>query len=312
VARNRKRGGGRPRYAPQAPRRPTGYLDSFTEQDLEYWHTRSVDAARYGNAVYFDLEKQRVAHHDQLVASLGNAGSIAMSIDAWVRITEYQWCLTPLSAAGSIKRIGGRFNIGSDLDLRAKPFPALYIAHDYDTAMSEYFSGSPRTNGALAMHELMLTRPSSFATIVLDGNLENVFDLRDHARMNAFVAIIRRFKLTQETRELGRRLGLPPSRLVQSAKGLQQKLFAPPSHWRTEPLMVDVPALSQIFGRYIEAAGFEGLLYPSQQGGTLCLAIYPRNFRGGNSYLEVRGTPPAGITCARLDRANLCLEGCLG
>lgn len=285
-----------------------GYLDSFTEQDLEYWDSRSVDATRYGNAVYFDLEKQRVAHHHELVAALRDAGSIEVPIDGWVRITEYQWCLTPLSAAGSISRIGGRFNIGSDLDLRAKPFPALYIAHDHDTAMYEYFSGGPRKNSALATHELMLRRPSSFATFVLDGHLENVFDLRDYARLEAFIAIIRRFRLTDETRQLARKCGLPPRQLLRTAKELQQRLLTSSDEWRTEPLFVDVPAPSQIFGRYIEAAGFEGLIYPSQQGGTLCLAIYPRNFQGSDSYLEVRGTLPVGTTCARLDRANLCLD----
>jgi hypothetical protein len=100
-----------------------------------------VDAARYRNAVYFDLEKQRVAHHAELVASLQDAGGIDLPIEDWVRITDYQWSLSPLSPLGSLKRIGGRFNVGEDLDLRAKPFPALYIAHDHDTAMYEYFGG---------------------------------------------------------------------------------------------------------------------------------------------------------------------------
>lgn len=297
-----------PRYAPPARRREPGYLDSFTEHDLEFWHTRSVDAARYGNAVYFDLEKQRVAHHDELVAAVRDAGGIELSIDGWVRITEYQWCLAPLSSAGSIKRIGGRFNVGEDLDLRAKPFPALYIAHDYDTAMYEYFGGPPSTN-ELSAHEIMLRRANSFATFVIDGHLHNVFDLRDLKRLDGFVSIIKRFTLTKETRELARRSGLPARKLVRSSRELHERVLASSKDWRMEPLLVDVPASSQVFGRYIEAAGYEGLLYPSQRGGTLCLAIYPRNFAGTNSYLEVQGNPPAGSTCMRVDRENLCLEG---
>lgn len=53
------------------------------------------------------------------------------------------------------------------------------------------------------------------------------------------------------------------------------------------------------FARYIEAAGYEGILYPSQQGGTLCLAVFPQNFPGSESFLEVRGTLPSGTRCTR-------------
>lgn len=235
-----KRGKGRiPRHAPPARRREPRYLDSFTEFDLEFWDTRSVDAARYGNNVYFDLEKQRVAHHDELVAAVRDAGGVEVPVDGWVRITEYQWCLAPLSAAGSLKRIGGRFNIGEDLDLRAKPFPALYIAHDYDTAMQEYFGGPPSAS-ALSAHEMMLRRPNSFATFVIDGHLHNVFDLRELPRLDAFVSIIKRFTLTKETREFARRNGLAARKLVRSSRELHDRVLASSNDWRMEPLLVDL------------------------------------------------------------------------
>lgn len=303
----RKRGSRPPKYPPPTRRQAPGYLDSFTEADIEYWHTRSVDARRYGNAVYFDLEKQRVAHHDELVSAVRNAGGIEVPICDWVRITDYQWCLAPLSPIGSLKRIGGRFNIGEDLDLRAKPFPALYIAHDTDTAMFEYFGGPPSST-ALSSHEMMLRRSTSFTTFIIDGQLENVFDLRDYSKLTEFASIIRKFTLTKETRDIARKCSLPPRALMRSPRLMQEKILEASKDWRVEPLMADIPATCQIFARYIEAAGYEGLLYPSQQGGTLCLAIYPRNFTGSNSYLAVRD-PPAGTTCIRLDRANLCLEG---
>jgi hypothetical protein len=155
----------------------------------------------------------------------------------------------------------------------------------------------------------MLRRQSSFVSVIISGQLENVFDLREESKLSAFVSIVKRFTLTKETREIARKNGIPRGSLVRSAKQLKTKLLASSKEWRVEPLLADIPAPSQVFGRYIEAAGYEGLLFPSQQGGTLCLAIYPRNFARSNAYLEVRGRPPSNSTCTRLDRANLCLMG---
>lgn len=293
---------------PPVRRRVPGFLDAFTAEDVDLWHKRSLDARIYANGVFFDLEKQRVAHHDEIVAALRDAGGIEVPIKDWVRITDYQWSLTPLSALGSVKGIGGRFNVGEALSLRAKTFPALYIGHDADTAMYEYFGGPPSTS-ALSAHELMLRRPTSFATFSVNGNLENVLDLRDHQKLDAFVEIVKKFKLTKETREIARKAGIAPRELIRTSKQLQTKLFEDSKTWRVEPLMTDIPAPSQLFGRYIAAAGYEALLFPSQQGGTLCLAVYPQNFEGSESYLEVKGPHPMGATCTRLDRNSLCLDG---
>ena len=51
--------------------------------------------------------------------------------------------MSPLSPAGSLKGIGGRFNIGNDLDrARNQAFGSLYLAENVETAFSEYFGGS--------------------------------------------------------------------------------------------------------------------------------------------------------------------------
>ena len=168
----KKKNRGRPRYPPPPkPQRPAGFLESFTAEDLKHWSARSVDAQRYSNAVYFDLEKQRVAHHDALVSALRDSRGIELPITDWVRVTGNRWALQPLSPVGSTKGIGGRFNVGETLSLRAQVFPALYIAHDLDTAMYEYFGGPPESS-ALAMHELALRREGGFAVFVLEGQLE--------------------------------------------------------------------------------------------------------------------------------------------
>jgi hypothetical protein len=110
-------------------------LDAFTARDLEIWATRSTDVQVYYDRVYYDLERQRAAHYDELCSALRVVPGIEVVVDRWVRVTDWRWNLTPLSAAGSIKAIGGRFNIGSDLDrARGQAFPCVYLAQDVETA----------------------------------------------------------------------------------------------------------------------------------------------------------------------------------
>jgi hypothetical protein len=122
-------------------------LDAFTERDLDAWSTRSVDLQSYADRVYYDLERQPAARYDEPCAALRTIPATSISLDGWVRVTDWLWSLTPLSPLGSIKGIGGRFNIGDDLDRnRGQAFPCLYLAHDIDTAYREY-SAAPSQTG---------------------------------------------------------------------------------------------------------------------------------------------------------------------
>jgi hypothetical protein len=121
-------------------------LDAFSESDLDAWDQRSIDNQAYFDRVYFDLERQRAARHDDLCAALRAVPATEQAVDRWVRVTDWRWNLTPLSPAGSLNGIGGRFNIGRDLDrARGQAFPCLYIAEDVETAYREYF-GAPLTS----------------------------------------------------------------------------------------------------------------------------------------------------------------------
>jgi RES domain len=296
------------------PRARPAILDAFTARDLEVWATRSTDVQAYRDRVYYDLERQRAARYDELCLALRAVPGIEVSVDRWVRVTDWRWNLAPLSAAGSIKAIGGRFNIGSDLDrARGQAFPCLYLAHDVETAYREYF-GAPLSSRStkLTLGEFALRRETSFTTFSLKGQLDQVFDLRERSGLTNFVKIISKFDVSNDTQKFARSAGLPPPPprlIIKTPHGLQKRLLTPPSVWRLEPQMFGIPATSQIFGRFIRDAGFEAILYPSQQGGETCLAVFPGNFRASASRIEVVGDVPPGASCAVLDKDHLCLDG---
>lgn len=284
-------------------------LDVFTERDLERWSERSEDAQSYSDRIYFDLERQRARHHDDLCNALRTAAPIDVSVDDWARVTDYRWSLMPLSTAGSLRGIGGRFNIGQDLDrARNQEFPALYIAADVDTAYREYFGGPPEMpRGRLQLQEFALRRKTSFTTFTLRGRVENVFDLRAARGLRKFVDIIKAFKLSNETRRFARATGLQSRALVRTPGVLFQRALCAPDKWRTEPQLFGTPAANQILGRLIRDAGFDAVLYPSQQGGTHCLAVFPENIGSGNTRIEVAGEAPTGSTCLVMDRVSPCI-----
>lgn len=117
-------------------------LDSFTQQQLQLWESHGDTFQWLSDRIYFDLELQRVTHYDALCASLRAAPAVAVELAGWARVTDWRWNLSPLSAAGSVSGIGGRFNIGIELD-RAKnqAFKSLYLAQNLETAFNEFFGG---------------------------------------------------------------------------------------------------------------------------------------------------------------------------
>lgn len=219
-------------------------LDTFTEEDIEYWSDRSEDAQRYSDRVYFDLERQRAANHDALCDALRNAGGVDIQVDGWARACDYRWSLTPLSPAGSLKGIGGRFNVGSDLDrARGQEFPALYIAEDVDTAYLEFFGGPPEAHsGELRLQEFALRRKSSFTTFTLRGRVENVFDLRTSISLKEFAKVIAAFELSTDTRRFARSIGVPPRALMRTAGQIHTRILVAPKAWRSEPQLFGIPA----------------------------------------------------------------------
>jgi hypothetical protein len=285
------------------PKKPI-VLDAFSQPDLDAWNRHGNILQSLGDRFYFDLERQRAANHEELCTSLHAAAAVAIDVSGWVRVTDWRWNLTPLSAEGSMKGIGGRFNIGGELDrARNQSFPCLYLAENLDTAYAEYFGG-PLTSphGRLSLAELALRRPNSFTTFFLEGHLEQVFDLRTDVSLGAFVSIISKFDISAATMAAIRAANLAPRRIFRDAPELRKWLLEPPSVWRLEPQVYGIPAACQIFGRFVRDAGFEAVIYPSQQGYGHCLAVFPENFSGSSGRIQVIGQLPDGATATILDK----------
>jgi hypothetical protein len=286
------------------PRNRLIVLDSFTQQQLRVWESRGDTLQWLSDKIYFELERQRVAHYDSLCESLRTAPSIAVNVANWARVTDWRWNLSPLSPAGSLNGIGGRFNMGNDLDrARNQAFASLYIAENLETAYREYFGGDPtETKGGLTLSELALRRSSSFTTFLLTGQLEHVLDLRTDKALSAFAEIIKRFDISAQTKTAIREEGLPPRAILRTAKELRKQILVAPSTWRLEPQVYGIPSACQIFGRFVRDSGFEAILYPSQLGPGSCLAVFPDNFRGSTGRIQVVGALPDGATHTVLDK----------
>lgn len=274
-------------------------LERFTKDDLRTWKRLSENLDKYHVQLYYYLEGQRALRYSELREALCSSPSVERRVSRWVRIIEYRYCLQPLSAVGSLVQ-GGRFNIGNDLNPSKYPiFPALYLAEDYDTAYQEVFGLRPYSGAAIQGHELALRKPGSFVSVNVSGNVLNLFDLRSAKNLKKFVSAMAGFDVPEELRELARSLGIQGPLLARSSGRLKKDLLA--HNWRVYPSQYELPANSQIFGRLILDAGFDGILYPSTKGSKNCVALLPNNFADSESYVEIADEAPRGASKIRLD-----------
>lgn len=91
-------------------------LDRFSIDDLRAWHRGSRAIEEYQLRVFHELEAQRQLYRKELFSTLREARlSITLYLDRWVRLVDHRYSNQPLSAIGSIRSIGGRFNMGVQL-----------------------------------------------------------------------------------------------------------------------------------------------------------------------------------------------------
>ncbi len=293
----KKRGSLPPPRLPATPRNDPYLLDEFSHQDLRTWKRSSELLNEYRVKQFYELESLRELHKPELSEALRKHGQVDISVDGWARIVNFQYSSEPLSTTGSLLH-GGRFNIGKDLDpSRFPPFPALYIAERYETAYAERF-GSPPVGSGLQPHELALRDSKSFLNVALTGHVNGLFDLRDKKQLRDFCSIIAKFQMGQELRLLAKRLGMRGPLLVGTPKDLHSSLLG---NWRDMPVQYNLPSNSQVFARFLQQAGYEGVLYPSTRGNGLCVALFPNQLSGSDTHVELADKAPPEVSVTRLD-----------
>jgi hypothetical protein len=258
-------------------------------------------------ALFFELESQRAARKKEINAALRSVAPLKLDLENWVRLVNFKYCLTPLSPAGSLQWMGGRFNYGREIDPgRFPPFPALYLAEDHQTGYCEYHQLAPTdvTNG-LTPEELNLEKPGSWATLKLLGHVSNTYDLTAASNLAEFCKIISKFTLSKRVRRLEKAARVSGTSLVRSPNELLTTLLE--RNWLTNPVHFDIPSNSQLFGRLLIDAGFEAVLYKSSKTLHRCIAVFTQQLVGSDTVIGIHDDRPEEIELCELNGSN-CLN----
>jgi RES domain-containing protein len=252
---------------------------------------------------YSDLAFQRAQIIPTLLNALREIAVPNFVFSDWQRAVSPKYLRDPLSAAGSLKLIGGRFNIGEIDTGRYPPFPALYLASDKTTAIQEKYQMKDQKGQPMSASELALTNPESLAVLRVNGLLSSVIDLRKSSNsLKPFVSLIKDFKISPAIVSEAKHLNITPPSIIREAPELMNALLW--SEWRQLPMLWDVPAPSQIFGQLIEKADIEAVVYPSSLASGDCIALFYQNFKNSDSFAEIpRGELPEGVR-NRIDSAS--------
>jgi len=280
-------------------------LDRFSTATLEKWSEVSQDLDELADSLFFGTEPERRRHREDLLGALAGEPAVQMDISGWVRAVSYRFSLAPLSCAGSLQDIGGRFNVGVELDDQTvSPWPALYIAEDFETAFRERFQlASDSLTDGLTPQDMALQPGASLTTLQLSGRLSNVFDLTSSASLASVARVFRRVKMPEKAKRLKKKLKIGDSALFMMRQAPQLFNMVFKHNWRIEPRQFGLPSPSQSLAELIYAAGFEAVLYQSSKGPGKCLAVFPRNLLDG-SFVELADAAPPEVTCTRMDSAT--------
>jgi RES domain len=277
-------------------------LDRFSNADLARWQNLSNDLDELNASLYFGTEPARRRLRSKLCDALTQAGGKPVDLQNWARTVTYQYSLQPLSCAGSLQSVGGRFNAGFELDDNTlNPWPALYMAEDFETAYREKFQlASTDLSNGLKPDELALEHAVGLTTIFLSGRIENVFDMTSFVTLNSVGTIFRKVKIPKEASQLAKKLKISDSSKIMIQNGQQLHYAIVKNNWRVWPMQFGIPAPSQTMAELIKAAGYEGILYPSSKGPGRCLAVFPENL-SDLSHIDLVGPAPSAETITRLD-----------
>ena len=286
-------------------------LDRFTTQDLQKWEQASANLDQLWDSLYFGVEPERRKLRHQLIEAIKGVGHTALQLDHWVRIVTYQYSLEPLTCAGSLQALGGRFNAGYELDANTmRPWPALYIAQNRETAFREKFQlASGEDVDGLTPQDLSLEGTVSHTTVFVNGQLNRVFDMTAFTSLISVAKVLSKIKLPSDVAALARKLKFDRNTFLMVKTGQQLFNAAIKQNWRVLPTQFGLPAPSQILAQLIRNAGYEAILYPSSKGSGKCIAVFPANL-GDSSFVQLADQAPTEKTTKRLDQGTATvLEG---
>jgi hypothetical protein len=274
-------------------------LDRFSLHDLRSWKKANASIAQYHTRVYYELEAQRQIYRKELLAGLRDARVQEFEVERWVRMVDYRYSTQPLSAAGSIRSIGGRFNFGEGLNRKLSPFHGLYIAEDPETATLEFFGGS--RNG-LTAEELALTPRKSYASICLSGTLSNVLDITDSRNLKSFCEAYRHFRINPEYKKLLAGTKIAPLSIATDPKNLLMTIQS--QNWKEFGAQLGIPSNSQVFGQLAFEAGYDGIIYSSTRGPGRCACILVENLQHSETSISIADPIPTSETIQTLDSST--------
>jgi hypothetical protein len=263
------------------------------------WTEKLLD---YHWKFYFELAYQRNQNSEKIKDALNESCISNFEFSDWQRAVKYKYSLHPLCTAGSITFIGGRFNTGRDINSQIPEFQCLYVTIDKDTALQETLGQEPPKNKNLSPQEMALSNPQSETIVAVRGRLDKVIDLRKPKNLKKLIAVLKTFKLSKEIKRLAKEANLDEPMIIKTEKALLDTVLE--GHWRDKPVNFDIPANSQIFGYLVFLAGIDGIIYPSKLTKKDCLAIFPKNFENGESFVELTDEPPNEKVPRRIDASN--------
>jgi len=243
-------------------------LDTFTDADLARWDYASQSLDQLARELHHELEIQRRARRAALLEALRRHPAGEYDIEGWCRIVAFQYSHEPLSAKGSFRNHGGRFNVGYGLAQEANlvPWSALYLASDQATAYRERFGiRQDESVDGLSAEDLAIRGRGNFVTLEIAGHFDNLYNVGNPEALAAVASILAKFKKPKSIGILEKRLGIAQSHLIRNHTELRRWLVE--ENWRTLPIQFDLPSHPQIFAELVKSAGYEGIIYPSFQTG---------------------------------------------
>ena len=256
---------------PKSSQKSFFLLDSFSFSDILNWNQRQQDILDYGWDYYCYIAHQRSLVFNELKDALATQCR-SYQFSQWQRVVNYQYSLKPLSAVGSILNDpGGRFNIGNIDQAKFPQFAALYLAEDRETAYREKFGlyQQKAKRSGLSSEDLMLTSRDPVTIVTVKGEINQALDLNHPNTLKKYFSLIKNISLPDQFMKRAKKLKIE-LKLSKSHTQLLKSLLQP--SWRKIPMMIDIPADSQILGQIAYAAGIEAILYPSIMSKKDCLA----------------------------------------